>query len=130
MISKYAKFAVVLPPLILAVPLRAEQLNEMPDWRARTAPQELPFQISDEERALIVKAMEILAEHEPSRKESMFYTSTIDRIRAGWPLTLNDIILLNGPLMMSQRDMPEKAPQIRALLNKLRKDAATMVESK
>jgi len=106
-------------------------MAQMPDWRARTAPQELPFQINDNERALIVKAMEILAEREPSRKESMFYMGTIDRIKTGWPITLNDIILLNGPLMMAQQDVTlEDAQKIRVLLNKLRKDAADMVNPK
>ncbi len=104
--------------------------DQVPDWRERTAPQALPILLTAQERTLIVTAMEIVAEQEPLRKTSKFYQDILQRLKSDVPITLNDVILINGPLMMAQRDMnQEQAAAAKVLLKKLRAATAAMVGS-
>src|SRR5580693_2340603 len=89
--------------VLTAATINAAELQQMPDWHERL-PSSPALEISFDERALIIKAMETVAAREPSRQEmSISWVPTLTRVKSGEPVTLADFIVFQGSLMIAQR---------------------------
>ena len=123
----------VAPLLLVLLPGHsyATELKQMPDWHDRL-PLSPALEINLDERALIIKAMEIVQAREASRREmTISWTPTLARIKSGEPITLADFIVFQGSLMIAQRDLtPEENQQINSLRHRLYKEVAAITASK
>jgi hypothetical protein len=108
-------------------------LQRMPDWQARL-PMSPALQISPDDRALIIKVMEIMEARETSRKEmTVSWVPTIQRVRSGVPVTLGDFLVFQGSLMSAQQirndghdTTPEENQKINDLRHRLYKEVAAI----
>ena len=75
----------------------------MPDWHDQL-PSSPALEINLDERALIIKAMEIVQAREASRREmTISWVPTLAHIKTGEPITLADFIIFQGSLMTAQQ---------------------------
>jgi hypothetical protein len=137
-----------------AATINAQQVQTAPpDWAnqalARTAPNALidadthqPLILSDDERKIIIKAMDIMNDAEPDRRQLALLQAGIAHYKSGAQLTMADATFINGPLMMVQSAAyaaspahpdgitPEEIATIKGLLRRLRKSASAMATTK
>lgn len=105
--------------------------RQTPDWHERL-PSSPVLDISIAERALIVKAMEIVQAREVSRQEmTISWVPTLAHVKSGGPISLADFIVFQGSLMMAQQirndghdTTPEENQKINDLRHKLYKQVA------
>lgn len=115
----------IVRPLLLmvlsAAIADAAELQQIPDWHERL-PSAPALDISIAERALIVKAMEIMEEREPSRKEmTVSWVPVLSRIKSGAPITIGDFQIFQGALISAQQGRAAEAEQeFNRALNNLR----------
>jgi hypothetical protein len=115
----------------------AADFREMPDWHERM-PSSPALEINLDERALIVKAMEIMERREPSRKDmAISWVPTKKRVVSGEPITLADFLVFQGSLIGAQQirageenTTPEENQKINNLRHRLYKEVADITRPK
>lgn len=69
-----------------------------PGWRTNQDPRPLTLAITDEERAVIIKAMSVRSEAQTNQ----FFQEWLADIKSGQPLIIGNAHAINGSLMLAQ----------------------------